>query len=98
MRRLVACLVAWAACGAATASASVIPAGCTGTTGDANGLISAINQANAITGPDTIELGTGCTYAMSAVNNNWYGPNALPPIAATSRSTAMVRRSGGQGT
>ena len=27
-------------------------------------------------------MGTGCTYALTAVNNYWYGPNGLPPIAS----------------
>ncbi len=47
--------------------------------GDAAGLIAAINTANANPGPDTITL-TCSTYNFTAVNNFWYGPNALPEI------------------
>ena len=39
-------------------------------------------QANAAPGPDTIELGAGCTYSLTAVDNYWYGPNGLPPITS----------------
>jgi hypothetical protein len=31
---------------------------------------------------DTLELGSGCTYTLTTVNNSWYGPNGLPPIAS----------------
>jgi hypothetical protein len=49
--------------------------------GDTAGLISAINQADA-SGGGTIGLAAGSTYELTAADNNWYGPNALPPITA----------------
>lgn len=45
-------------------------------------LISAINSANATPEADTIALTAGATYTFTAVDNWWYGPNALPPIAS----------------
>ncbi len=33
--------------------------------------------------PYTIQLQTNQSYTMTTVNNYWYGPNALPPIATT---------------
>ena len=33
-------------------------------------------------GADVIELAPGCTYTLTAVDNYWYGPNGLPPIAS----------------
>ncbi|HUH80405.1 MAG TPA: choice-of-anchor Q domain-containing protein [Solirubrobacteraceae bacterium] len=62
--------------------AEVFPAGCEGSTGDVKSLAAAIHSANALTGPDTIQLGSGCTYSLSAVDNYWYGPNGLPAIAS----------------
>ena len=67
---------------AGPASAATFAAGCSGTTGDPASLASAIDQANASLGPDTIELGAGCQYLLTAVNNGWYGPNGLPAIAS----------------
>jgi hypothetical protein len=49
--------------------------------GDAAGLIADINQADA-GGGGTITLAAGSTYALTAIDNNWYGPNGLPPITA----------------
>ncbi|HZE17551.1 MAG TPA: hypothetical protein VE197_18640, partial [Mycobacterium sp.] len=37
--------------------------------------------ANSIGGSNTISLVAGCVYDVKAVNNNWYGPNGLPPVA-----------------
>ena len=64
------------------ASAVTFKATCAGTTGDVPSLIAAIGSANSSPGPDTVALGPGCTYTLTAVNNNWYGPNGLPPIAS----------------
>jgi hypothetical protein len=49
--------------------------------GDTAGLIGAINQADA-NGGGTITLANGSSYVFSAADNNWYGPNGLPPITA----------------
>lgn len=62
------------------AAAAVV--GCSGTIGDAIGLVNAITEANVVTGPDTIELVAGCTYTLTKPDNYWYGPNGLPPIAS----------------
>jgi hypothetical protein len=45
-------------------------------------LEAAINAANAAAGADTVQLGRGCTYTLTAVDNNWYGPTGLPAIAS----------------
>jgi hypothetical protein len=51
--------------------------------GDVTGLIQDINTANSNGQPsNTIELATGSTYTLSAADNYWYGPNALPAIAS----------------
>ncbi len=63
------------------ATAATFTGACTGTTGSVSSLIAAIKSTNASAGPDTVALGSGCTYALTAVDNNWYGPNGLPPIA-----------------
>lgn len=64
------------------ASAATFTAACSGTTGDPASLVAAIDQANAASGPDTVALGARCVYMLTAVNNYWYGPNGLPPIAS----------------
>jgi hypothetical protein len=43
-------------------------------------LVGAISVADGIPGPVTINLAPNATYDLSAVDNNWYGPNGLPPI------------------
>jgi hypothetical protein len=43
-------------------------------------LISAINTANGDAAADTINLFPCGTYTVTATNNFWYGPNALPEI------------------
>ena len=44
-------------------------------------LVQAITNANgAGAGSHTITLMGGCTYSLTSRNNDWYGPNALPPI------------------
>jgi hypothetical protein len=80
---LLAGLVAVAALPAA-ASGAAIPAGCTGITGDPASLRQAIVSANSLAGPDTVVLGDSCVYRLSQVqmDNPWYGPNGLPPIAS----------------
>src|SRR4051812_44845283 len=53
--------------------------------GDTAGLVAAFNAANDELnhfGPDTIVLAPGSTYTLSAVNNSWFGPNALPAVAS----------------
>ena len=62
------------------ASAANFPAICTGTTGDPASLVAAVTSANATAGPDSVTLGSGCTYTLTARNNYWYGPNGLPAI------------------
>jgi hypothetical protein len=67
---------------AGTAGAATFTAACTGSTGDPASLASAITEANIKTGADTVALGSGCTYALTTVDNHWYGPDGLPPIAS----------------
>ena len=64
------------------ASAATLTAACAGTTGDVPSLVAAIGQANAVAGPDTVQLGSGCGYTLTAANNFWFGPNGLPAIAS----------------
>jgi hypothetical protein len=45
-----------------------------------NSLLNAINYANAHPGADTIVLPSKGVFDLTVVDNNWYGPNALPPI------------------
>lgn len=81
---------------------ATLTAACTGTTGDTTALTSAITNANdegLHPGADKIVLTAGCTYALSTIDNAWYGPNGLPAIssvitiegngATISRSTAV---------
>ena len=42
----------------------------------------AINAADNTGGNATIVLGSGLTYDFTTADNNWYGPDALPPVAA----------------
>ncbi len=67
-----------------SAGAKTFTAGCTGSTGDVASFRAAVDSANAAAGPDTIRLGKGCTYTFTNADfdNNWYGANALPPIAS----------------
>lgn len=68
-----------------SARAATFSIGCTGTSADATALISAIAAANDETsnpGLDTISLSTGCVYTFNAVDNWWFGPNALPAISS----------------
>src|SRR5437763_14776540 len=72
----------------ASAQAAAFPAGCSGGTGNVASLIAAINSANANgAGPDTVQLGHGCLYTLTAPDTtpgfmNWYGPSGLPAIAS----------------
>jgi CSLREA domain-containing protein len=43
-------------------------------------LVTAINSANTAGGSNTIQLDAGQTYDFTTADNNWYGPNDLPPI------------------
>ncbi|HEX7653048.1 MAG TPA: LamG-like jellyroll fold domain-containing protein, partial [Verrucomicrobiae bacterium] len=45
-------------------------------------LAAAINQANLFNSPHLIHLATNGLYVYSNADNYWYGPNALPPVAA----------------
>lgn len=45
-------------------------------------LVAAINQADIFGSPHLITLATNGSYVFSNADNFWYGPNALPPIAA----------------
>lgn len=67
---------------AGSASAATFTAACSGTTGDPASLVTAINSANAAGGANVVQLGAGCTYTLTVVDNNWYGPNGLPAIAS----------------
>ena len=68
--------------GAGAARATTFTAACSGKTGDPASLAAAINLANAAPGADTVALGAGCIYTVTNVDNYWYGPNGLPPIAS----------------
>ncbi|MGH2875244.1 MAG: hypothetical protein ACRDNJ_12290, partial [Solirubrobacteraceae bacterium] len=63
-------------------AAAPIPAACSGTKGDVASLVAAIDLANSSPGADTVTLGAGCTYTLTAIDNYWYGPNGLPAIAS----------------
>jgi hypothetical protein len=65
-----------------SASANTYVAGCNGTTGNANSLVKAINSADVHPGADTVMLGDGCLYTLTAPDTFWYGPDGLPPIAS----------------
>jgi hypothetical protein len=69
------------------ASAITVTAGCSGTAGDvgpdSGSLVTEIGQANSVGGTNTIELGAGCIYDLTVINNNWYGPNGLPAISSS---------------
>src|SRR5262245_22607390 len=69
--------------------------------GDVAGLIKAINEANANPGADTISLAANGTYTLTAMDNAWYGPNGLPPIASDitiEGNGATIQRDTGAGT
>ncbi|HET6878959.1 MAG TPA: hypothetical protein VFI31_02320, partial [Pirellulales bacterium] len=69
--------------------------------GGTGGLVWAINQANQAGGSNTIELAAGSTYNLSAADNNWYGPNGLPPITSDltiDGNGATIERSAAAGT
>src|SRR4051812_46579753 len=53
------------------------------TTCAAADLRAALTTANATPAGTTIHLRSGCSYDFYDADNNWYGPNALPPIAST---------------
>jgi hypothetical protein len=58
--------------------------GATGVTNvgcSASALTSAITSANTA-GGGTLSLASKCTYTLTVVNNYWYGPDGLPPIAS----------------
>ena len=65
-----------------SAVAKTLTAACSGKTGSAASLAAQIKSANSHAGPDTVALGHGCTYTLTKPDNNWYGPNGLPPIAS----------------
>src|SRR5262245_32446332 len=58
------------------------PATFTIANGDTAGLITAINEANATTEADVIELASQGTYLFNQVDNFWFGPTALPAISS----------------
>ncbi len=71
--------------------------------GDVAGLIAAINAANANPDADTINLATGGTYNLTAVDNTerYYGPNGLPVINSPitiNGNGATIQRSSAAGT
>jgi hypothetical protein len=66
-----------------SASATAFPAACSGGVGDPSSLATAITNANTSSGPDSVELGSGCTYTLATPDfHRWYGPNGLPAIAS----------------
>jgi hypothetical protein len=67
----------------AVASGATLTAACSGTTGDSSSLVSAVASANSAGGVNTVQLGQGCTYTLTEVDNHWYGPNGLPPITSS---------------
>ena len=86
MRRVIGWPCAFGCLGAAwwpgVAAGATFTAACGGTIGDGSSLVGAIDQANAAGGSNVVQLGSGCVYTLTAVNNYWYGPNGLPPIAS----------------
>ena len=64
------------------APAATFTAACSGGSGDVGSLRAAITVANTNLTADTVSLGAGCRYALGEPDNNWYGPNGLPPIAS----------------
>jgi hypothetical protein len=66
--------------------------------GDVAGLIAAINAANSSPAPNTINLASGATYTLTAVDN---GVNGLPAITNSmtiNGNGATIQRSGAAGT
>src|SRR4249919_1995253 len=75
------------------AEGGTLQTSCTGTAGDAVSLVTALGLANG----DTVVLKPGCTYTLSAADNNWFGPNGLPPIKSDvviEGNGATIARSG----
>jgi hypothetical protein len=86
---------------AGVASGATFVAACSGTTGDSSLLISAIASANSAGGVNTVQLGQGCTYTLTAGNNHWYGPNGLPAITSSimiEGNGSTIERSAAAGT
>ena len=68
---------------------------------DTAALIAAIHAANGNGQANTLNLAAGCTYFLTAVDNNADGPNGLPSIAseiAINGNGAMIARSDVGGT
>jgi hypothetical protein len=66
---------------APSAAAATLRAACSNQKGDVASLVAAITQANG-EGSGTVQLGRGCSYTLSTVNNYWYGPNGLPAVSS----------------
>jgi hypothetical protein len=64
-----------------TAEARNFAPGCSGIQGNVGALVNDMALANTIGGSNTINLSVGCIYDLTTVNNSWYGPNGLPPVA-----------------
>src|SRR5689334_24091055 len=81
----VVALVAATAAGAAAASNVAC--------GDSDGLVAAVNAANAA-GGGTINLAAGCTYSLTTRNNTAFGGNGLPvvtsPIAINGKGATIA--------
>lgn len=87
--------------GPGRADAAVTDVPCTGAGGGPAGIVTAVTSANSASGADTIRLEADCTYTFSTVNNNWFGPNALPAIASNitiDGNGATIARSSAGGT
>jgi hypothetical protein len=70
------------ALGDSAARATTFTVPCSGTTGDVTALTTDIDAANSAGGSNTIQLVAGCQYTLTHADNNWYGPDGLPPIAS----------------
>ena len=90
-----------AVCWPETAVGATFTAACSGTTGSASALVTAITRANSAGGSNVVALGRSCVYTLTAVDNYWYGPNGLPPIASNitiDGNGATIARSQAQAT
>jgi hypothetical protein len=87
--------------GPGIASGATFTAACSGMTGDSSSLIAAVASANSAGGVNIVQLGQGCMYTLTTVNNDWYGPNGLPPITSSitiEGNGSTIERSAAAGT
>ena len=62
--------------------------------GDIFGLISAMNTAETNNEDDVINLATGGSYILTAVNNTVGGENGLPPVTADNGHSLTINGNG----